>query len=94
MQKPSLRLFSSSTPDPTRSDETAARTQRELDRMAGAAVPKTVSVSLGTMVPLLLDAATNDRAWLADFADDTIRMDADLYDVLLAYSQMSRGAAA
>jgi len=82
MSKPALKLFQSHD-----------RRERELDRIAGAAEPKTVAVPLGKVVPLLMDAVTNDRAWLNDFADDTVRIDADLYDVLLAYQQIQSRAA-
>ncbi|MGI9473775.1 MAG: hypothetical protein ACR2NZ_19695 [Rubripirellula sp.] len=86
MSKPSLRLFPSST--------STDRQERELDRITGTADPKTVSVPLGKIVPLLIDAVSNDRAWLSDFADDTIRVDADLYEVLLAYQKLQTRAAA
>ena len=82
MSKPNLRLVGSTD-----------RTERELDRIAGTAKAPTVSVPLGKMVPLLIDAANSDRTWLSDFADDTVRIDADLYDVLLAYQQLSKRAA-
>ena len=82
MSKPSLKVV---RPE---------RRERELDRIAGAAEPKTVSVPLGKIVPLLMDAANNDRAWLSDFAEDTVRIDADLYDVLLAYQQQMSTRAA
>ena len=49
---------------------------------------------MGKIVPLLMDAVSNDRAWLNDFAEDTIRIDADLYDVLLAYQQIQTRDAA
>lgn len=86
MSKPALRLF----PRQKNSD----RRESELDRISGTANPKTVAVSLGKIVPLLMDAVSNDRAWLTDFADDTIRIDADLYDVLLAYQQIQTRSAA
>lgn len=86
MSKPALRLF----PSPENSD----RRERELDRISGTAAPKTVAVPLGKIVPLLMDAVSNDRAWLNDFAEDTIRIDADLYDVLLAYQQIQTRDAA
>lgn len=78
-------------PDPKR---LRIRRERELDRIAGAEEAKTVSVSLGSILPLLLDAVENDRAWLRDFGDEPVRIDADLYDVLLAYHQLRRPAAA
>ena len=74
-------------------DSQCDRRQLELDRITGVAEPKTVSVSLHQIVPLLIDAANNDRAWLNDFAEDTVRIDADLYDVLLAYQQFRNYAA-
>lgn len=86
MSKPSLRLFPSTT--------STDRQERELDRISGAAKPKTVSVPLGKIVPLLMDAASNDRAWLNDFAEDTVRIDADLHEVLLAYQKLQTRAAA
>jgi hypothetical protein len=85
MPNPPLRVFPAVTTN---------RRERELDRIAGLADPKTVAVPLGKIVPLLIDAASSDRAWLTDFADDTIRIDADLYDVLLAYQQLRRPVAA
>ncbi|MEM9644161.1 MAG: hypothetical protein AAF989_04125 [Planctomycetota bacterium] len=66
------------------------RTERELDRIAGAADAKTVSLSVRSLVPLLMEAAECDRTWLQDFAEDPVRIDADLYDVLLAYQQLSQ----
>ena len=86
MSKPALRLFPG--------QENSDRRERELDRISGTADPKTVAVPLGKIVPLLMDAVSNDRAWLTDFADDTIRIDADLYEVLLAYQQIQTRAAA
>jgi hypothetical protein len=85
MSKPSLRIFPASASD---------RTERELDRITGTAEPKSVSIPLGKIVPLLIDAADGDCAWLTDFADDAVRIDADLYDVLLAYQQLRQRAAA
>ena len=85
MSKPALKIF--------QSHKSTDRRERELDRIAGAAEPKTVAVPLGKVVPLLMDAAANDRAWLNDFADDAVRIDADLYEVLLAYQQIQTRAA-
>tara|TARA_R110002049_G_scaffold4601_6_gene32897 strand:- start:106366 stop:106773 length:408 start_codon:yes stop_codon:yes gene_type:complete len=64
------------------------RQERELDRISGIAQPKTVTLTVGQIVPLLLDAMENDRTWLSDFADDSVRIDSDLYDVLLAYQRI------
>ena len=85
MSKPALRLF--------QSHDNTDRRERELDRITGTAEPKTVAVPLGKVVPLLMDAVSNDRAWLSDFAEDTGRIDAELYDVLLAYQQIQSRAA-
>ena len=70
------------------------RTRRELDRVSGTAKAKTVSVSVRSLIPLLVDAAERDRTWLRDFADDPVRIDVDLYDVLLAYQKLSQTKAA
>ena len=71
-----------------------AELDRELQRLAGDAAPETVAITLGQMVPLLMDAANKNRVWLTDFSDEVIRIDADLYEVLLAYGRMrSREAA-
>lgn len=80
----------------TTADETSLRrrTECELDRLSGTSEAKTVAVSLGMIVPLLIDAFEGDRAWLRDFADEAVRIDADLYDVLLAYQQLRGSAAA
>jgi hypothetical protein len=43
---------------------------------------------------LLMDAAEKNRLWLNDFADETVQIDADLYEVLLAYERMRRRDAA
>jgi len=86
MSNPKLRIFQNDTQSNQR--------QRELDRITGTAEAKTVAVPLGKIVPLLIDAGKQQRAWLNDFADDLIRIDSDLYDVLLAYQEMQRRAAA
>ncbi len=87
MSKPSLSVFQPET------NSSAGRTELELDRISGAAAPKTVSLTLSQLAPLLIDAVQHDRAWLSDFADDPVRIDADLYDVLLAYQQLRDRAA-
>lgn len=56
-----------------------------------------VPVSLMDVLPLLLHAAHTQRMWLDDFADETLEISQDLYEVLLAYKpiveQQSRAAA-
>jgi hypothetical protein len=66
----------------------------EIDRISGAAAPKKIEVSLADIAPVIADAVASGRGWLADFADDTVQIDADLYEVLLAYQQMRRFNAA
>jgi hypothetical protein len=85
MPQPKLRVLTD--------DNHSESRERELDRISGAAEKRTVSVPLGKIVPLLMDAAKHRRAWLEDFSEDLIRIDSDLYEVLLAYQQMQRAAA-
>lgn len=51
-----------------------------------------VNVPLGEIANLLLDAAAWDRTWLLDFRDDKVKISADLYDVLCAYSNLRPSA--
>ena len=52
-----------------------------------------VSVPVSDVLPLLLEASRNRRAWLEDFADDEITISSDLYEVLLAYQHFRRPSA-
>ncbi|MEO8270402.1 MAG: hypothetical protein ABI557_11835 [Aureliella sp.] len=52
-----------------------------------------VTVSAGDVLPLLADAALTNRAWIEDFADDTMEIPQDLYEVLLAYRRFRQSAA-
>ncbi|MEZ6088126.1 MAG: hypothetical protein R3C05_08910 [Pirellulaceae bacterium] len=54
----------------------------------------TVTVSVGDLVPLLVDAWETDRHWLRDFCRDEVSVSEDLYEVLLAYHQIRRCEAA
>lgn len=58
-----------------------------------AAARETVTVPLGEVLPLLVDAVRNRRAWLRDFQDDEVTLSADLYEVLLAYLHLYRPSA-
>lgn len=58
------------------------------------AAPSMVSLTLRKLIPLLIDAVESDRAWLQDFADDVVKIDADLHEVLLAYGELGRRSAA
>ena len=85
-----LRVF----PPSSYADHAHDETEQELDRVAGLAAPKRVEVSLADIAPVIADAVAGGRGWLADFANDTVQIDADLYEVLLAYQQMRRFNAA
>lgn len=69
------------------------RGESELERLTGTAPSKKVSIPLAEMTQLLVDAKESNRAWLDDFASDQVRIDADLYDVLLHYQEFRRAAA-
>ncbi|ADB14747.1 hypothetical protein Psta_0050 [Pirellula staleyi DSM 6068] len=47
----------------------------------------TVTLSLGEMLPTIIDALCRGRGWVEDFRDDKITISRDLYEVLLAYQQ-------
>ncbi len=51
-----------------------------------------VVVSMRQVLPLLMDAARNNRNWLNDFSDESLEVSADFYEVLLAYKEMRRAA--
>jgi hypothetical protein len=85
-----LRVF----PPSSNMDSTGENITEEIDRIAGTAAPKKIEVSLADIAPVIADAVASGRGWLADFADDTVQIDADLYEVLLAYQQMRRFNAA
>ena len=104
MSKPILRIFRPETESnrdqasdidsaPVSELEQMWREQ-ELDQLSGIADSKTVQIPLSKVVPLLLDASDNQRAWLDDFSDDLISMNSDLYEILLAYQQIKDRAAA
>jgi hypothetical protein len=52
-----------------------------------------VNVSLGEVLPLLVDAVQSQRTWLGDFVDDKVTISMDLYEVLLAYQHYRRPSA-
>lgn len=49
----------------------------------------TVKVNAGETLALMMHAARTQRTWLADFADDTIEVSRDMYEVLLAYKRVA-----
>ena len=60
--------------------------------LSGDAQPANVKLRLGTLLPILLDAILNERAWVDDFADDEISVSADLYEVLKLYAHKRKAA--
>lgn len=51
--------------------------------------PDSVRVSAGETLGLLLHAARTNRTWLQDFADETIEISRDMYEVLLIYKRVA-----
>lgn len=51
-----------------------------------------ISIPLGEVLPLLVDAVQSRRTWLRDFESDQITISTDLYEVLLAYQHYRRPA--
>lgn len=51
-----------------------------------------VCMKLGDFTRILADAIIWDRSWIADFADDDVRVPADLYEVLCTYAQIRPSA--
>lgn len=55
-------------------------------------VPPQVEMELGEFARILKDAVVWDRTWLQDMGDERVRISADLYELLTAYSQMRPSA--
>ncbi len=55
------------------------------DSDSNAIAEPQVSVRLGEITQILAEAVHWDSDWVSDFADDEIRISADLYEVLSAY---------
>ena len=51
-----------------------------------------VAIKLGELTRILADAMIWDRTWVQDFAEDEVRISADLYEVLTTYAQMRPSA--
>ena len=47
-----------------------------------------VSIKLGELTKILADAIIWDRTWISDFADDDVRISADLFEVLSSYAHL------
>jgi hypothetical protein len=99
MSKPTLKLFSANRNRSPESSSGSAgthndRRERELDRISGTANARTMPVAFGALVKFLSQAIQDEAAWLDDFADDTIQIDADLHEVLLSYQRLRQRKAA
>ncbi len=84
MSAPSLRLHEL---------ETSSHRTASLPPYSNGCSSSHVTVSAGDVLPLLADAALTNRAWVEDFADDTMEIPQDLYEVLLAYRRFRQSAA-
>jgi len=51
-----------------------------------------VSVPLAEVANLLVDAQMWNRTWLLDFRDEKVKISADLYEILSAYSNLRPSA--
>lgn len=51
-----------------------------------------VSIKLGELTRVLSDAIIWDRTWVTDFADDDVRISADLFEVLSNYARLRPSA--
>lgn len=52
-----------------------------------------VTLPLGEVLPLLIEAVESRRQWVGDFDSDEITISSDLYEVLLAYQHFRRPSA-
>lgn len=57
-----------------------------------AEAPRMKRVRLKQIISVLAEAARSDRTWLSDFADDEIKISADLYEVLSLYRRLRPSA--
>ena len=60
------------------------------DRAAQA--PRMKRVRLKQIINVLAGVGKSDRTWLSDFADDEIKISADLYEVLSLYRRLRPSA--
>lgn len=62
------------------------------DNQVATMAPKMKRVRLSEIMNVLAEATRNDRTWLNDFADDDVRISADLYEVLTTYRRLRPSA--
>ena len=72
------------------STETRLKLYDPENRVAEA--PRMKRVRLKQIINVLAEAAKSDRTWLSDFADDEIKISADLYEVLSLYRRLRPSA--
>jgi hypothetical protein len=77
MPHPHLRVYFG--PEDTTNESVAARATPPVQQ---------VTVQLSEILPALADAVASQRGWLQDFADDSVTISTDLYEVLLAYQEL------
>lgn len=83
MAQPRLRIYYGPQENQSEAVALQDRSQRR----------ETVTVPLGDVFPMLLDAVRSERTWLRDFEDDEITISTDLYEVILAYQHYRRPSA-
>lgn len=81
MARPQLRVYFS----PEESQESVLATSSQPFRHP-------VTVPLGEVLPLLVEAVQTRRLWVQDFADEPITLSPDLYEVLMAYQEVRQTA--
>ncbi|MFK7736789.1 MAG: hypothetical protein AB8B50_12200 [Pirellulaceae bacterium] len=48
-----------------------------------------VRVTVGETLALMMHAARLNRVWLSDFAEDTMMVSQDMYEILVAYKRLA-----
>lgn len=76
-----MKLGSFRSYEPHCSDESTSADSSQQD--------PTVRVTAGETLALLMHASRSNRAWLTDFADETLMVSRDLYEILLAYKRIA-----
>lgn len=62
------------------------------DESVHSHAPTNVTLKLGEILEPLAEALQSRRAFLEDFADDEVRIPADLYETLMASATMRKSA--
>jgi hypothetical protein len=48
-----------------------------------------VRVTVGETLALMMHAARKNRVWLSDFAEDTMMVSQDMYEILVTYKRLA-----